>query len=151
MEPERTKVKCAVHLFLIKEGKFLVEKRCNREWCNGQYDIIAGHILGGQDVLTSMINIAKREVDIDLKKEDIEFIQVMHDNSSGEEYISYFFKATKWNGKIKNNEPMYCKKLEWVDMKYPVPNLIEYINIALKNYIEKPDNKMTLYGWDTSK
>ena len=46
---------------------------------------------------------------------------------------------------------MYCEKLDWVDMKYPVPNLIEYINIALKNYIEKPDNKMTLYGWDTSK
>lgn len=148
MEPERYKVRCAVHLFLIKDGKFLVEKRCNREWCNGQYDVIAGHIPGGKDVVTSMIEIAKKEVNIDIKKEDLEFIQVMHDNSSDQEYISYFFKATKYSGEVKNNEPNICEKLEWVDMKYPVDNLIDYINEALKNYIEKPDEKMTLYGWD---
>ncbi|MCI9063082.1 MAG: NUDIX domain-containing protein [Clostridia bacterium] len=148
MEPERYKVRCAVHLFLVKDGKFLVEKRCNREWCNGQYDVIAGHIPGGKDVVTSMIEIAKKEVNIDIKKEDLEFIQVMHDNSSNQEYISYFFKATKYSGEIKNNEPNICEKLEWVDMKYPVDNLIDYINEALKNYIEKPDQKMTLYGWN---
>lgn len=148
MEPERKKVRCAVHLFLIKDGKFLVEKRCNREWCNGQYDVIAGHIYGKQDVVTNMIDVAKREVNINIKKEDLEFIQVMHLNSDTEEYICYFFKASKWTGEIENMDVEFCERLEWVDMKYPVPNLIEYINIALKNYVENPDEKMTLLGWD---
>lgn len=35
-----------VHLFLVIDGKILVENRKNREYCNGQYDVIASHILG---------------------------------------------------------------------------------------------------------
>ena len=68
MEQDRKRVKCAVHLFLVDDGKILVEKRCNRDWCNNMYDVIAGHIPGGQDIISSMINIAKREVNIELRE-----------------------------------------------------------------------------------
>ena len=32
---ERFNLICAVHLFLVKDGKILVEKRKNRAYCNG--------------------------------------------------------------------------------------------------------------------
>lgn len=147
MEKERFKLRCAVHLFLIKDGKFLVEKRCNREYCNGQYDIIAGHIRGEEDVISSIIKTAKEEVNITIEKEDLEFIEVMHDISN-EEYIHFFFKATNYSGEINNNEPHICEKLEWVDFKYPVDNLINYINIALRNHLQNPEKKLALYGFD---
>ena len=37
----------------------IVEKRKNRSYCNGQYDVIAGHIHGGRDMYDEIIKIAK--------------------------------------------------------------------------------------------
>ena len=50
MEPKRFMVRCAVHLFLVKDGKILVEKRKNREYCNNQLDVIASHIIGNEQI-----------------------------------------------------------------------------------------------------
>jgi len=148
MEPKKFEIRCAVHLFLIVDNKVLIEKRCNRDYCDGQYDVIASHILGGEDVITAIIRTAKTEVNIEIRPEDLEIVQVIHQNSEGIEYINYFFKSNKYYGKINNNELEFCEKLEWVDFKYPIENMMEYINIAIKNYIENSHNKFTFYGWD---
>ena len=150
MEPERFKVRCAVHLLLINYGKVLVEKRKNREYCNEQYDLIASHILGNEDVYSAIIRTAKTEVNIEVKKEDLEIIQVMHQKSEDYEYINYFFIANKYTGKINNNEPEFCEKLEWVDLKYPINNMMEYINFAIKEYLENSENKFTIMGFDNN-
>lgn len=147
MEPKRFQLRCAVHLFLVIDGKVLLEKRCNRNYCNGMYDVIASHILGGEDAISAIIRTAKTEVNIDLNKKDLEIIQVMHQYDEDLEYINYFFIANKYYGTIKNNEPKFCEKLEWFDFKYPVNNLIDYINDAIKNYEEDKENKFTFYGW----
>lgn len=148
MEQKRFNLRCAVHLFLIKDNNVLVEKRFNREYCNGQYDVIASHILGGEDAISAIIRTAKTEVNIIVKPEDLKIIQVMHQNSDGIEYINYFFIANKFYGEINNNEPEYCEKLEWVKFEYPVENMIEYINEAIKNYLVDKNNKFTFYGWN---
>lgn len=145
---ERFNLRCAVHLFLVKDNRILVELRKNRVYCNGQYDVIAGHITGGHDVYDEMIKIAKKEVNIDVKREDLKGIQVMHHNGDGAKYIHYFFMTDKYSGEINNNEPDICERLDWVDFKYPVDNMMEYINVAIKNYLENPENKFTVFGWD---
>ncbi len=147
MEPERFTLRCAVHLFLVVDGKILVEKRKNREYCNGEYDVIASHILGGENAIDAVIRTAKTEVNIVIKREDLEIIQVMHQNDNELEYINYFFLATKYSGIINNNEPQFCENLEWVDFKYPVNNLEKYINEAIKNYLDNPNERFTFYGW----
>lgn len=147
MEPKKFEIRCAVHLFLITDNKILIEKRCNREYGDGQYDVIASHILGGEDAISAIIRTAKTEVNIDVKTEDLEIVQVMHQNSDGIEYINYFFRADKFYGEINNNETEFCENLEWIDFKYPIDNMMEYINEAIKNYIESPENKFTFYGW----
>lgn len=140
-------VRCAVHLYLIKDGKVLVELRKNRDYCNGQYDVIAGHIRGGLDIYDSIIFTAKREVNIIIDRNDLIPIQVMHHNSDNVEYIHYFFIAYNYKGLLNNNEPDFCERLDWVDFKYPIPNLINYINEAIKNYIQDPQNKFTVFGF----
>lgn len=140
-------VRCAVHLLLIKNGKVLVELRKNRDYYNGQYDVIAAHLAGGLDIYDSIIFTAKREVNITINSKDLVPIQVMHHNSDGVEYIHYFFIAHKYKGKLKNNEPNYCERLDWVEFKYPIPNLIYYINEAIKNYTLNPQNKFTTLGF----
>lgn len=148
MEPERFTLRCAVHLFLVIDGKILVEKRKNREYCNGQYDVIASHILGGENAIDAIIRTAKTEVNIVIKKEDLDIVQVMHQNDNGLEYINYFFIATKYSGVINNNESQFCENLEWVDFKYPINNLEDYINEAIRNYFNNQNEKFTFYGWN---
>jgi len=148
MEPNRFMVRCAVHLFLIKDGKILVEKRKNREYCNNEYDVIASHILGNENAIDAIIRTAKIEVNIDVKKEDLKIVQVMHQKSEPYEYINYFFVADKYYGEIKNNDPDYCDCVEWIEFKYPIDNMMSYINEAIKNYLNNPENAFTFYGWD---
>ena len=84
MEPNRFMVRCAVHLFLIKDGKVLVEKRKNREYGNNQYDVIASHIIGNENVFDAIIRTAKVEVNIDVKKEDLKIVQGISSNVTDE-------------------------------------------------------------------
>ncbi len=147
MESKRFTVRCAVHLFLMKDGYVLGELRKNREYCDGQYDVIAAHILGGVDVYDSIIRTAKKEVNIVVKREDLIPIQVMHHNGDGAEYIHYFFMTDKYEGEINNNEPEICERLDWLKFKYPIDNMMEYINEAIRNYIENPNNKFTTFGF----
>ena len=144
---ERFTVRCAVHLFLIKDNSILVEKRKNRTYCNGQYDVIASHILGNEDVYNTIINTAKKEVNIEIKRQDITPIQVMHHKSDECEYIHYFFITDKYQGEINNNEPEICERLEWVKFKYPIDNMMEYINYAIKNYLNNPNDNFTVFGF----
>ena len=148
MNQEPIYLKCAVHLFLIKDGKVLVEKRNNRSYRNGQYDVIAGHIIGGHDVYDEMIRIAKKEVNIDIKREDLRPIQVMHHNGEVSEYIHYFFIAEKYEGELNNNETEICEYLAWEEFRYPVNNMMDYINYAIKCYLEDPTNMFTTYEFD---
>ena len=150
MEPNRFLVRCAVHLFLIRDGKVLVEKRKNREYGNNEYDVIASHILGNESAIDAIIRTAKVEVNIDVEKDDLKVIQVMHQKSEPYEYINYFFVANNYTGEIRNNDPDYCEKVEWVEFKYPIENMMPYINEAIKNYLENPTNTFTFYGWDDS-
>ncbi len=147
MEPNRFLVRCAVHLFLIKDGKVLVEKRKNREYGNNELDVIASHIIGNESAVDAIIRTAKVEVNIDVKKEDLKIVQVMHQKSNPYEYINYFFIANNYSGELKNNDVDYCDGIEWVDFKYPIDNMMAYINEAIKNYLENPDNHFTFYGW----
>ena len=117
-------------------------------FCNGQYDVIASHILGGENAIDAIIRTAKTEVNIVIKKEDLDIVQVMHQNDNGLEYINYFFIATKYSGVINNNEPQFCENLEWVDFKYPINNLEDYINEAIRNYFNNQNEKFTFYGWN---
>lgn len=94
-----------------------------------------------------IIKIAKYEVNIDIKREDLKPIQVMHQNDSPYEYINYFFITDKYSGELKNNDIDYCDGLEWVDFKYPINNMMSYINETIKYYLEDSNNKFTFYGW----
>lgn len=147
MEPKRFMLRCAVHLFLVIDRKILVEKRKNREYGNNEYDVIASHILGGESAIAAIIRTAKTEVNIDIKKEDLKIIQVMHQKCRDYEYINYFFIASHYSGELKNNDWDYCDGIEWLDFKYPINNLMPYINEAIKNYLDNPESKFTFYGW----
>ena len=148
MEPDRFLRRCSVHLLVVQDGKLLVDKRINREYGNNEFDVIASHILGGENAIDAIVRTAKTEVNIDIEKDNLKIIQVQHQKCADYEYINYFFIADSYSGELKNNDEEYCNGIEWVDFKYPVNNLMPYINDAIKNYCENPENRFTFFGWD---
>ena len=77
MEPDRFLLRCAVHLLLVQDGKLLVEKRINREYGNNEFDVIASHILGGENAIDAIVRTAKTEVNIDIEKDNLKIIKQM--------------------------------------------------------------------------
>jgi 8-oxo-dGTP pyrophosphatase MutT (NUDIX family) len=75
---ERVKLPVAVHLFLIKDGNILLLRRYNTGYENGNYSIVAGHIDGNEHIYNAMIREANEEAGINILKENLETIQVVH-------------------------------------------------------------------------
>jgi len=141
-----TKVKSfvAVHLFLLQENQVLLLRRCNTDYMDGMYSVVAGHVEAGENVIQAMHREAKEEAGITIDEADLHITQVMH-RKSDTERIDYFFIATKWQGEIQNGEPNKCDDLSWFDIDKLPDNMIPYVRYAIGASLQ--DQKFTLYGW----
>jgi len=142
---ERRKFPVAVHLFLMNKNNILLLKRFNTGYEDGNYSVIAGHLDGNEDVYNAMIREAKEEAGIDILKDDLKIVQVMHRKKPNEERIDYFFYCKKWKGDIINVEPNKCSELKWSSINNLPENTIEYIKYAIENFGKKIN--FTIFGW----
>lgn len=143
---ERMKFPVAVHLFLVKDHQILLLRRYNTGYEDGNYSVIAGHLDGGEDVYTAMIREAKEEAGIDIRRNDLEIVQVMHRKKHDEERVDYFFACCAWQGEITNREPNKCDELKWYDQEQLPLNVIDYIDAAIKNYGNQV--RFSTFGWE---
>lgn len=133
MKKERFKFTPAVYLILEKDNKFLLSRRFNTGYEDGNYSFVAGHLNGDETLMQAMIREAKEEIGIDIKPENLEVVHVMHRKTpnENEERIDFFIAAKKWNGKPKNMEPHKCDDLNWFVLNNLPSNVIPYIRQAI--------------------
>ena len=144
---ERFKICCAVHLFIIQDGKILLQRRNNpNKHGYLKLGVPAGHLEQGENVNQAMIREAKEELDIELT--DFELVQIMNLGGDTDVYDAYFYLCKDYIGEIKNMESENAKTLEWHDISQPIPDLMEYEQHALKIYLENPNKFFTLFGWE---
>lgn len=141
----RFTVRVSVHLLLLNENKILLLRRFNTGYEDGKYSLVAGHIDGNESVTDAIIREAYEEAGINIKKEDLEIVHVMHRKKSKGEYVDYFFKCTKWIGEIKNTEPHKCDDLSWYNVDNLPINMVDYIAYAIVEY--KKDSHFSEFGW----
>jgi len=134
----------AVHLLLIKENQILLLRRFNTGYEDGNYSVIAGHLDGGEDVISAMIREAKEEANIDILPNNIKIVGVMHRLSS-EERIDFFLTAQLWSGEITNVEPHKCDQLAWFDLSKLPLNIIPYVKRGIDNY--QSNIPFDIFGW----
>jgi 8-oxo-dGTP diphosphatase len=142
---ERFKLISAVHLFLIQGDQILLLRRYNTGYEDGKYSVPAGHLDGGEEIVSAAIREAKEECGIEILPEDVQVVEVMHRKSS-DERIDFFLAATKWTGEIRNAEPDKCDELRWVDMDRLPENTIPYVRRAIENY--RAGRWFDSYGWE---
>lgn len=148
MNKERFKLRCAVYLILERDGMILLSRRCNTGWMDGKYSLISGHLDGNESVFEAIIREAREEAQIELSKIDLRPATVVHYRAEVE-YISFFFAANKWKGKISIGESDKCSDLKW----FPKDKLPDDIIPEIKEAIEKHHERVVFYecGWKNIK
>ena len=124
----------AVYLILERDNKILMLRRFNTGYCDGQYSLVAGHVDAGESVTTTMIREAREEANIVVELSGLHMVHMMHRKSSvdAEERIDVFFKATTWQGEIKNCEPHKCDDLGWFAYNQLPKDTIDHVRFALE-------------------
>jgi len=139
------KVVCAVHLFLIRDGKVLLLRRFNTGYEDGNYSVIAGHIDGGETARSATVREAAEEVGIMIDPDDLRFVHIMHRKARDHERVDFFFTCDKWRGGIRNSEPERCDELKWSSIDSPPSNMVPYVRHAFNNF--KNNIFFSEFGW----
>ena len=105
---ERFKMRVAVHLILEQDNKYLLLRRYNTGYEDGNYSVVAGHVDGNETIVSAMKREALEEAGINIDEKDLKIVQIMH-RKSGDELCFY--------------------ELD----KFP-KNVIPYIETAISNY-----------------
>lgn len=144
---ERHKVRVAVYLLLINEGKILLQRRFNTGWNDGNYTIGAsGHMEKGESIMQAMVREAQEETGIDLKEEDLKVVHTMHRHIEEHEYIDFFITAQKYDGEIKIGEPDRIDELVWFPLDELPENIIPYLKVAIESF--QKNITFSEVGWE---
>ncbi|MBY0537911.1 NUDIX domain-containing protein [Patescibacteria group bacterium] len=110
---ERHVTRTAVFIVLEKDGKIFMLRRANTGWSDGLLTVPAGHVDKGDFVIESAIKEAKEEAGVSINPEDLEFLHV---DFIRDEYVNFYFKATKWEGEPGVGEPEMASEGIWCDL-----------------------------------
>jgi len=142
MKDNRFKAPISAQLILQKGNSVLLIRRFNTGYADGHYCLPAGHVEENEEAKDAMIREAKEEVGIELTKDDIELVHVIHRKAVGITYIDLVFKAKTWSGETRIMEPDKCDELLWADLDNLPNNVIPFT----KKLLETQDMYIP-YGW----
>ena len=138
---ERFKSTVCVDLIIEKDSKILLMKRKNTGYNDLEYELPGGHLEKDEDLIDAMIREAKEELLIDLKREDIKILYLMHHYTG--ERLNFIFKVDGTNLNPKIGEPNKCEELKWVSINNLPDNTTDKVRIILNDILNnKTYNKM---------
>lgn len=130
---ERFKMRVTVHLILEHNNEFLLLRRYNTGYEDGNYSVIAGHLNGNETIKEAMIREDLEEANITINDKHLKIVGVMH-RKDGDESIDYYLYTNKFSGNVRIIEPNKCDDLSFYKLDNLPDNIIPYIKTALYNY-----------------
>ncbi len=127
MKTNRFKSVVCVDVILKKENKVLFMKKKK----DNEYELPGGHLEKDEDLLDAMIREAKEELEIDLKKEDLKLVHIMHHYNK--ERINFIYEANARQLNPKIGEPEKCSELIWVEISNPPKEISKKLKRILEN------------------
>ncbi|MBX2866971.1 NUDIX domain-containing protein [Candidatus Kaiserbacteria bacterium] len=135
----------ASYLFLIEEGKILLQRRCQTGFKDGEYGVPAGHLDGGETAKQGCAREIQEEIGITLDPKDLEVVHVMHRKARKDERIDFFMTTRSYAGAVTNCEPHKCDDLSWFPLDELPDNTIDYVRQAIESY--KDGIHYSEFGW----
>lgn len=118
---------CASYLILENDDQILLMKRQNTGFRDGMYSLVAGHVDEGENFRKAMVRETEEEIGVEIDRNNLETVSVMHRKSDGEIYVDIFFRTDTWIGKPSNEEPEKCEELIWSETDNLPENTIKYV------------------------
>ena len=140
----RARFPVTVHLLFLRQDQILLLRRFSTGYRDGEYSVPAGHLDGGETVMSAAAREAQEEVGVKIGAGDMVFSSVMH-RIEDDERVDFFLHVRQWQGEPFNAEPDRCDDLCWVDInKLPV-NTVPYVRRALGNHLG--NIQFDEFGW----
>lgn len=151
MSGGRFAVPVAVFLILRRGDDVLLMRRQNTGWCDGDYDVPAGHLEPGEHLLAGLQREAREEIGIEFEADEAAFMHLSHALDVDVDYMQAFFEVRRWSGEPRIAEPDRCDDLGWFNLDRLPPNLTPATHLGLLGYMscsvysERSPGEATLY------
>ena len=133
------------YVFLIKDGRILLQRRYNTGVMYGHYGVPAGHLDGGETAREGAVRECKEEIGIDINPADLRVVHVMHRKAECDERIDFFMTVDRYEGTIENREPHKCDELGWFPIDDLPDNTIDLMRAAITSF--QNNEFYSEYGW----
>lgn len=142
---DRFKLIASLYLILIKDNNILLMRRKDTGFEDGNYGLPSGHLENNETLTQGLSREAKEEIGIEIQPPDLQLVQVMH-RKHEDIRTDFFFTTKAFKGTPTNCEPEKCDDLKWFPLNQLPPNTINYIRLAINNYLKSIS--YTEVGWD---
>lgn len=119
-------------LILYNRGKILLLKQQKRN--GGNYSLVGGTIEKNETAKESLIRESLEEAGIVLKKENLQLAHVLHKQTKKGQRVTFYFKASRWEGNLRSREPEKFKGVEWFHLYNLPKNLTQTVRHVLQQY-----------------
>ena len=126
------KVRLKARLILYDKGKILLLKQTKPN--GGNYSLVGGNIEHFEYAKGSLIRESFEEAGINLKSKHLQLVHVLQKNTAREQRIVFYFKANKWEGKVRSKERDKFKAAEWFHLDNLPKNLTATVRQVMKEY-----------------
>lgn len=136
---QRFKSIVCVDLLLKKEENnttyILLMKRQNTGQDDNCYELPGGHLEQEEDLYDAMIREAKEELKINLKREDLNLIHLLHHYNG--ERLNFIFEVEKEDLNPQIGEKDKCSELIWVNIEDLPKETTDKVKRIINNIIQK--------------
>ena len=126
------KMRFKVRLILYHKGRILLIKQTKPN--GGNYTLVGGNIEDQEFAKQTLIRESYEEAGIILKPKDLQLVHVLQKTGPREQRLVLYFKAYKWDGKLRAKETHKFKSAEWFELDDLPKNLTETVRQVLKEY-----------------
>lgn len=126
---DRHLTRTAVYVILEKDGKIFLIRRANTGWADGMLTIPSGHVDKGDKIIYTAIKETQEEAGVLIDEKDLEFVHVDYIT---DEYVNFYFKATKWEGEPHLGEPHLTSEFVWLDSGSETDDMVPQVKNLLK-------------------
>ncbi len=126
----------------------LLMRRAGSGYRDGQLGLPAGHLDGGEDVVSALVRELGEELGITVDGRDVRLEVVLHSQAEDEndsEYLHLFFRVARWAGQPVIAEPDKCTELLWAELDRLPADTVDYVVRALAALRSR--EPLVLFGW----